>query len=271
MVQIQYISDLHVDHWDIGTPFEMFVTPVAPILVIAGDICSAWLPIYAHFLSWCSRNWFLVIFITGNHEYHNTLGRTMDETDNHISVLARRLRNTIFLQNGQSYVVPNTKIRFVGATLWAAIDPAIWVESGEKKGDFKNMYVATQFAKRTATPSDTTALHALHKAYIASAILPKISGEQLIVVTHHMPSLQLLEPRFRGERWHTCYANADDDLFIPNVRAWICGHSHRATKWTAPSGTLCLMNARGYNKPHEQEREEDIYNPRAIFTIPISH
>jgi len=267
MVKIQYISDLHVDHWDVGTPFESFVTPVAPILCIAGDICSAWNPLYGHFLAWCSRNWWLILFITGNHEYHNKEGRTMDETDAHISTIARRFPNTIFLQAGQSYAVPKTRIRFVGATLWSAIDPAIWQEAGEKKGDFKHIFVNSSFAKRPATPSDTTALHALHKAYLGSALVPRMPGEQIVVLSHHMPSLNLLEPRFRGERWHTCYANSDEDLMSRNVPVWLSGHSHRATAWRAPSGTLCLMNARGYNKSQELERAEDIYNPQATFTL----
>ena len=51
MVQIQYASDLHITDWPKGTAFEAFLTPVAPILVIAGDICSAWNPLYNSFLT----------------------------------------------------------------------------------------------------------------------------------------------------------------------------------------------------------------------------
>jgi hypothetical protein len=268
MVQIQYASDLHITDWPKGTAFESFLTPVAPILVLAGDICSAWDPLYKSFLAWCSRHWHLVIFITGNHEYYPPEGflYTLDQTDTYIRSIA--LPNTIFLQAGQSYIVPGTRLRFVGATLWSAIDPVIWDEAAEKKGDFKRTYVDTPMGVRNTHPSDTTALHALHKAYLTSAISP-LQKETLVVVTHHMPTLNLLEPRFRGERWHSCYTSADDELLAPNVKVWICGHSHRATQWRSPSGTLCLMNARGYNKPTEQERAEDIYHPQSVVDVRI--
>ena len=267
MVQIQYASDLHITDWPKGTAFEAFLTPVAPILVIAGDICSAWNPLYNSFLTWCSRHWHIVIFITGNHEYYPLAGtpHTMEQTDNYIRSLT--LPNTIFLQAGQSYIVPGTYLRFVGATLWSAVDPAIWDEFADKKGDFKHTFVSTPMGLRNTHPSDTSALHALHKAYLTSAISPLHARETLIVVTHHMPTLNLLEPRFRGERWHSCYASSDDELIASNVKVWICGHSHRATQWRAPSGTLCLMNARGYNTPGEQHRTEDLYHPKSVVEV----
>jgi hypothetical protein len=269
MVQIQYASDLHITDWPKGTAFETFITPVAPILVLAGDICSAWDPLYKNFLVWCSRHWHLVILITGNHEYYpyETLHATMDRTDEYIRSITPP--NVIFLQSGQSYTVPRTRLRFVGATLWSAIDPSMWQEAAEKKGDFKHILVSTPTGIRKAHPCDTTALHALHKAYLTSAIAPQQYKETLIVVTHHMPTLNLLEERFRGERWHSCYVSSDDELIVPNVKLWICGHSHRAVQWRAPSGTLCLMNARGYNKSSEQQRAEDIYNPRAVVEVSI--
>ena len=269
MVHVQYASDLHITDWPKRTAFETFLTPVAPILVIAGDICSAWDPLYKHFLAWCSRNWHIVIFITGNHEYYPPPGTTysLEQTEEYIRSIA--LPNTVFLQAGESYVVPGTHIRFVGATLWSAIDPVMWDEAAEKKGDFNKTFISTPMGIRKTHPSDTTALHAFHKACVRSAISPQHPRETLIVVTHHMPTMHLLETRYRGERWHSCYVSSDDELLVPNVKAWICGHSHRATQWSAPSGTVCLMNARGYNTTTEQGRTEDIYNPRAVMDIPV--
>lgn len=269
MVRVQYASDLHITDWTKGTAFETFITPVAPLLVIAGDICSAWEPLYTHFLAWCSRNWYKVILITGNHEYHvpETLHATMEQTDARVQSIAQLFPNVVFLQSGQSYVVPGTRIRFVGATLWSAVDTSMWEEVAAKKGDYQQTYIGTPMGLRKAHPADTTALHALHKSHITSAIAPQLHGETLIVVTHHMPTLHLLEDHFRGERWHTCYVSSDDELFTPNVKAWICGHSHRAAYYKAPSGTLCVMNARGYNTTIEQGRAIDQYSPRATINV----
>jgi len=272
MVRIQYASDLHINDWPEGTPFKTFLIPNAPILVIAGDICEVRSILYNKFLLWCSQNWYYVILITGNHEYywdhdaHPTMKQlSIDDIDTFIPLMG--IPNVIFLQCGTSFKLPGTNIRFVGSTLWSAIDPMIYDEIAAVKGDYNATYTSTHQGIRKTTPADISALHALHKSYLESALAPQSSNEILIVVTHHMPSKQLLEPHYRDERWNSCYASNDDDLIRSNVKVWICGHSHRATQWKAPSGTLVLMNARGYNRPEEQQRIEDMYNPSAYFDI----
>ena len=269
MVNIQYASDLHINDWPRGTPFESFITPVAPILVIAGDVCSAWDPLYRYFLGWCSRNWHIVIVIAGNHEYYCKTGyeRTIQETDYEILQIAAKFQNVIFLQNGASFVLPGTRIRFVGATFWSAIDPAIWDEVYEKKGDFNATFVGTEMGIRRTKPSDINSLHYFHRAYLSSACVPHFPHEILIVITHHMPTKELLEDHYKGEKWSSCYASSAEELMTKNITAWICGHSHRATRWRSPRGPLCLMNARGYNRREELGRAIDKYNPHAIFTL----
>lgn len=272
MLKVQYASDLHIDGFPKGTPFESFLTPLSPILILAGDICSAWNPMYEHFLLWCSRHWHTVILITGNHEYHVESHEihTIEQTDARIRELTRRMRNVAFLQSAQSYTIPGTRLRFVGATLWSAVDPALWDEAAAKKGDYKETYVQVSGTLRKTHPSDTTALHALHKALLTSAIAPHHPRETLIVVTHHMPTMNLLEPRFRGERWHSCYVSNDDDLLQPGIAVWVCGHTHRATRWQAPrGGPLCVMNARGYNQDRELNRATDVYSPTATIELRI--
>jgi hypothetical protein len=265
---IQYASDLHINDWPIGTPFDTFVTPTAPILVLAGDICSAWDPLYDHFLAWANRNWYKVILITGNHEYYCEPDqmRTIEQTDQHIASLVKKYKNVIFLQDGASYVLPGTRLRFVGTTLWSAITPAIWDEIAEKKGDYNAIYTQSGFGIRRAHPADMCALHALQKAHLRSACMPR-PNETLIVVTHHMPTPFLLEEEYRNEAWRSCYASNDEDLFASNIAVWICGHGHRATQLQIPHGPLLLMNARGYNRPKETDRSVDVYQPGAFVRV----
>jgi hypothetical protein len=270
MLKIQYASDIHINDWPKGTPFELFITPVAPILILAGDICSAWDPLYLHFLAWTSRNWYKVILITGNHEYYSDDAvHTIDQTDAHIANLVKQFDNVVFLQAGASYGIPGTKIRFVGATLWSAIDPAIWSSVAAKKGDFKATYTSHNFNVRKTLPSDISAYHAYHKSCLRSAIAPQQYDETLIVITHHLPTLELLETQYKNDAWRSCYASADDDLFASNIMYWICGHSHRAERLQIPNGPLILMNSRGYNRADELNRTTDIYNPKAFITVKI--
>ena len=270
MVNIQYASDLHINDFPKTTPFRHFIVPVAPILVLAGDVCSAWDSHFYTFLAWCSRSWRIVIFVPGNHEYYcdPSTPYTIEETDTHMYRLTSSFPNVVFLQSGASYVLPGTRIRFVGATLWSAISPSIWDEIAGKKGDFKSTFSATHWQVRHTTPADINSRHYFQKAHLASAIAPHYHGETLIVVTHHMPSMQLLEDHYKGEKWCSCYASNSDELLLPNITAWICGHSHRATQWKAPyGGPTVYMNARGYNRPHEMHRTEDLYDTQAVFSV----
>ena len=265
MVSIQYSSDLHIDRYPLGVPFETFLQPAAPTLVLAGDICSVWNPLYTRFLSWCSQKWQHIILLAGNHEYmcDTETIHTFEETEQEIRRISLQL-GIHFLQ-GESYRLPGTNIRFVGATLWSAIDPAIWGEIVGNKGDFTQTYQSMQIRVRHTHPSDICALHALHKAYLLSEMATQRKDEQLIVVTHHMPTMELIDTEHRTDRWRTCYASADDDLFLPNLTTWICGHGHRSTTLRASNGLVLRMNARGYAS--QAARTIDRYNPTATFFV----
>jgi len=64
--QIQYISDIHLDY----NPFENYVVhPIAPILVIAGDLGNPYSQSFHRFLKENCKNFDQVIFVPGNHEY----------------------------------------------------------------------------------------------------------------------------------------------------------------------------------------------------------
>ena len=263
-MKLQYASDLHIDMWPQGTNFCNFLTPSAPFLALAGDICSAWEPRFEAFLAWCSRLWHTVFIVPGNHEYHNPYGRTLGETDNHIYNICLKFKNIIFLQYGASYRIPGTQLRIVGATLWSDSDKAMWAKAIEKKSDYKNIYSGQRCL---ITPYEISALHYWHVSILRSVLIPDSELEKLIVITHHMPSKALLEPEYRGEAWHSFYASNTDFLFYPNIKLWICGHSHRATQLKIPHGPLLAMNARGYNRTHELTRTSDIYNPSATVIV----
>lgn len=266
MTPIQYASDLHITDFPTGTPFENFIIPSAPILVLAGDICSVWDSVFTSFLHWCSRHWNYIIFVPGNHEYYNEEGYTMFESDVRMNYLCKQLNNIVFLQNGASYKIPNSQLRFVGATLWSNITTHIWSEAIVKKGDCNHIFTISPLGPMKLHPGIISATHALHKESIGRVII-NIQPETLIVVTHHLPTKQLLESKYVGEKWHTFYASDDDDLFYPHIQLWICGHGHRAASYISPSGVPVVMNARGYNRDEELFRDVDKYNPKALYYV----
>jgi UDP-2,3-diacylglucosamine pyrophosphatase LpxH len=266
---IQYASDLHIDEWKSGTNFFGFITPNAPILVLAGDICPVFHPLFGIFIAWVSTHWYKVIIVAGNHEYYSKgtdAGlQTMSVVDSRIYEIVSKFHNVVFLQNGAHYIIPGTRLCFIGATYWSEIDPSIWKIAVQKKGDCNNIYSAPH---RLVHPSTLSTIHSSHKTHIRSAIGElAYRGFKLIIITHHMPTMELLEPEYREEMWRSFYASADDELFSPAVSLWICGHSHRATTYVSPRGTRVVMNARGYNRTNELARTRDVYNPSAVVYV----
>jgi hypothetical protein len=271
---IQYASDLHLDHFPGITPsdFTDFLLPSAPILILAGDVASAWTPIYDAFMVWCSNVWDHVYIVAGNHEYHCEPGfpHTRNETDQHIRQLCSIRRNLHFLQNGAGARLPGTKYIVLGTTLYSDIDPAIHNDI-RNKSDFRNSYTLCPNDKlplRFTTPADLTRLHYQQKQALNDAIHAIPRGYKAIVVTHYMPTEHLLEPEYRNEAWRSCYASSMDYMIRSPVYLWICGHSHRQTRYITPKNICVAMNARGYNKPKELERTQDIYSPYARVQLP---
>ena len=70
--------------------------------------------------------------------------------------------------------------------------------------------------------------------------------QQVIVLTHHLPSVELAAAEYKNHPLISSYAVALDDLIKEPVIAWICGHSHNANTLRFTSGTLACLNPLGY-------------------------
>jgi hypothetical protein len=267
MTNVQYASDLHIDHLAPNIEFNTLITPAAPILILAGDIASVWTNVYGKFLRWCSVNWQHVILIAGNHEYfcHRDHPRSRQETEQHIRNLCRFNYNVHFLQAGQTYVIPNKNLVFIGATLYSNISKDIHDEV-LVKGDFTKTFIERDNILCRTHPSDHVNAHKRHRQALADAIRAVPRNFKAVVVTHYLPTHKLLEPEYQDDKWRSCYASNIEDLFRPPVRVWICGHGHRSTYIHAKHDILVAMNARGY-KQYELDRKVDIYHPTAGFIL----
>jgi len=267
MVSVQYASDLHLDHLSPNKPYWDIITPSAPILVLAGDIASVWSPNYGDFLVWCSINWNYVILVAGNHEFicEPNQAHSRQDTELMLKKLSAVLYNVHYLQAGQAYKIPDTNIVFIGATLYSDIDPEIYDEI-LVKGDFTRTFIERNNILCRTAPSHLVKTHKRHRQALADAIRSVPRNHKVVVVTHYLPSYRLLEPEFQDDRWRSCYASKDDDLFRTPVKVWVCGHSHRSVTIRANHNILLAMNARGY-KEWEVNRKVDIYQPSAVFNL----
>lgn len=261
--EIQYASDLHLEVLPPTTPFSEILTPVAPLLILAGDICPVSNPVYADFLRWCSRGWKHVLVISGNHEYFCEVPQNIPDIDTEIDRILYTLPNVQYLNPCETSreTVVFKGIRFLGATLWSNIDKRIWTSPTIlKKGEFTHTYLNG----RPSTPEYLTQLHEFHRARLAYWI--QRSKEPVVVITHHMPSYALVSPEYKATESVSCYASSCEDLMESKVAIWICGHAHKAMEWVAPSGTRCVMNARGY----PDQVIAGGYSPRRTVTVTLT-
>ena len=107
--------------------------------------------------------------------------------------------------------------------------------------------------KELLTASDIRMMHAQSKEYIERS--SKSSGKAVLIMTHHLPSYQMILPIYEGSAYKSYYASDLDYLFKEPVIAWVCGHSHGFYKKLI-NGIPCIMNGLGY--PSEPRRGADL-------------
>ena len=268
--KIQYASDLHLD--DESPPFEMIMDPVAPNLALCGDIGNPFSKIYYNFLKWCKTHWTGVFLIAGNHEYFTKdVTTTMDNTEKRIQEICSEL-GIFFLQKGV-YRDDTHKLLIVGCTLWSSPDIRKWdritdgfIGDPGTRGDYKliNKYDEYTNKSRKLHPSDIIEINRDHVAFLEKVLRrAKLDEFRVLVLTHHLPSSILVDPKHKGNPLSSCYANNLDYLLKEPVVAWICGHSHTGVSVRNNAGTLCTMNPHGY----KSEVLTSGYTRTALMTI----
>jgi predicted phosphodiesterase len=210
MPTFQYISDIHLEF---GAP-PPTIPPTADVLLLAGDIGDPSHPTYAAFLQRMSRDFRQVFVIAGNHEYYGP--RTMAETEEHIRSVCAALPNVIFLQN-ESHQVLDTEIWIYGTTLWTNIpdDPAIRTRLKSSISDYRRI---KGFTPQVSTDLFRAAIGAFHPD----------PTRQWIVLCHHQPAMELVDPKYRSYgTLNLAFASDAPALTAPeDVVAVVYGHTH---------------------------------------------
>ena len=76
--------------------------------------------------------------------------------------------------------------------------------------------------------------------------LAESTAEHIVVVTHHLPTLEVVAPHHKGSVLNSAFATELGQLIADNrIDAWIYGHSH--TNIDAEiNGTKVVCNQMGY-------------------------
>jgi predicted phosphodiesterase len=229
-LRVQVLSDAHIEfHKDGGQAFIGLLQPsLADVLVIAGDLClerdlikilTQLCDLYPH-----------VVMVLGNHAYY---GSDRGRVNRKMEKASSRLHNLHWLRDSTTTIDGQ---RFVGTTLWFSDDPMNAVYEGQLN-DFHQI----RGFRRWVYQANESAV-----AFLSHEI-----GPEDVVVTHHVPTLEAIKPRWRGSeltRFFVCHLHGL--ILSEQPKLWCFGHTHDSFDFMV-GDTRLVCNPFGYARYEE--------------------
>jgi Icc-related predicted phosphoesterase len=245
-MKIAIYSDLHHEHLN-GTPIPTYPTD-ADVVVLAGDIDSEHRGVL-----WAAANYKQpVLYVAGNHEHYGKNLRA-------VLVRCREAAantNVRFLENNVVFI---GGVRFVGCTLWT--DFELWgddqIERAQRHcGNFLTDFRVIGYGRpdRSSTkhklkPGEMRAIHLASRQWLDEMLAQPFDGPT-VVITHHLPSLKCVNPRFLIDEQERLFSaafasNVDGLIERHQPELWIHGHTHDCVDVTIGT-TRIVANPGGY-------------------------
>ena len=245
-------SDLHDEFWG-GFDLPDLSAPVDGVL-IAGDTHT--LGRHLDIPERAARKYGCpVVVIWGNHEpYGSIWSELLADEERQLAALHTEGLDIRVLHGAATEIAG---VRIIGAPLWTdlklfpELEDLAWATVPDVLNDYQMIGVTPKrmFCVRTMLDH-----HALDKRAIWDALNQPHDGPT-VVMTHHMPVRQLVDPaRELGSRQERslCAGFASDlwgEIKDFDIHTWICGHSHEGQNWKGKGkhGPIrFVMNQRGY-------------------------
>jgi predicted phosphodiesterase len=265
VLNLQIVSDLHVEFLSDKMKFNLF-KPVAPILILAGDICC--IPaeddfiVFKRLITELVPKYEYIIMVSGNHEYfYNQSKRNIPPNDNHTMAAVDKKIKAFFKEtspklhylnnNNLKITVGKTKYLIIGSTLWSYIPKPQQSQVQETMNDYR--YIYTGADARNIIAKDVMTMFNKNYRYIKSQIAKAESKTKIIVITHHQP---YLNKNYNVESNDPAYMSDCSEL-IKHVHLWCYGHTHIAYNRIV-NGTRIYSNPRGYPRQQTGFNKEEI-------------
>ena len=247
-MKIRYFSDLHLEFVK-TSKLDTLIRKIPPgeICVLAGDIGNPFKINYDVFMNAMSKTFVKTFVIPGNHEYY---GKTIEETNDYMKDYFKWFDNITLLNN--SYEIYDNRC-FIGTTLWSNIS--------DERYKINDMSCIHGF--------DISQYNKLNKecvSFLEDTLENMKEKKSCIVISHHMPSESLIDPKYKTERmahynqWFYCNM---DNLIESNqekIQCWFYGHTHTPLT-SILHGVPMLCNPIGYpgeNTHSDYQKEYEI-------------
>lgn len=258
MANFLFWGDLHDEFWE-RLPSPEIEAPIDAVL-LAGDISTRGRHVgkmaeIFHAIKAPVR------MVRGNHEYYDFAIEDLIEIETQEIADYRAAGVDIGVMDRAVEIIAGTRV--IGATLWTDLE--LYPDHKEKiqhyvprmVNDFRNIYCRRGDVAQTSgliKIRDWLDMHWRDREFILGALKHPFEGPT-IVMTHHMPLLQLVCPLRRVGREEMVMSNAAfasdmGHLIAPHdVQYWLSGHSHDNRNFTLAGefGDIAfLSNSRGY-------------------------
>jgi predicted MPP superfamily phosphohydrolase len=240
----QIASDLHLPHWRHrqGHPLHFVIEPKADLLILAGDLCNGvpceedrrWLQTLSDLADWPSG----IVLVLGNHDHYGTdLDRVAHEW--------RKALSGTRIQILDRDVIPVGGLRIAGCTLWTDFDrgsPLLPFHAQQTLADYRHLVKDGRLAR----PSDILYAHYRDLNWLLD-LPPGSPDSPLVVVTHHAPSWNSVQPDRIGDPLNGAYVSASEwvaEQIRPAI--WVHGHVHARFDYLLHDTTRVVCNPVGY-------------------------
>lgn len=263
-MRLLVISDVHLEFGPFAFPEPM---PKFDVAVFAGDMHR---PITAA-LKWMADQREAgplrgreIIYVAGNHEFYNS------EMKGTLAAAAELADEAgIHLLHRRAVVIE--QVRFIGCTLWTdyrllgAPRPSM-VYAGQALNDHRLIRYKEESGHHSRfMPWHAAAEHRLDLAFIRGE-LGKTHEGPTVVVTHHAPHPQSVQPRHQGSALSPAFVSdlsAVLEEYQPAL--WIHGHDHGSHDYLI-GRTRVLANQAGYPNLHG-DRENPWFDPICVVEV----
>lgn len=258
MNYFQYISDIHLEHYNVCQVDSVIPKKISPILILAGDIGYPKKDTYKYFIDKVSSIWDKIFLIAGNHEFYQTEKfnkynehkiNTIEEINDIILSIVKNYSNVHFLSNSK-YEIEIDKKKFIilGSPLFSYIPDDRRFTVFSNMNDFNYIYLRfiLDGNLRKISTSDFNILHSKCLNWLEKELnFYKKTDFNIVVITHYAPTIKSIDEKYKDNKLNCAFYSDLDRLIDNNIYCWIHGHTH-SQREVEVNGIKVVNNSIGY-------------------------
>ena len=189
-MDIDIVSDLHIEFNHDSFYDRMIKESTSKEIIIAGDIGCLRKPETRKAFINLTNKYERVIYVPGNHDYY---GIDIEEGDKILTILEENIPNLIVLRPNKSIFLGKYKV--IGATLWVPYSEDLNKYPINDPNFIRNLY--SHLDKMNSE---------------ASKFIYNNTDENTIVVTHHLPHPECINPIYASDRTNCWFLSNENKI-----------------------------------------------------------